>query len=136
MGHTPGSPGFRALALIVDYSQDEREAYVEYLALHGISTVEAEDGLHGIAKAASLLPDVIAVDLGTPRQDAVDMCFRLKQQDSTKHIPIIAVTEIYTAAEVARAMRAGCASVLVKPCLPNALLDEIRRVLRSAAATA
>ena len=76
-----------------------------------------------------MLPDVIAVDLRRPHRDVVDMCFRLKRQDSTKHIPIIAVTETYTPTEIELAMRAGCASVLMKPCLPGALLDEIRRVL-------
>lgn len=123
------SSGHRTLALIVHDAQGEREEYAEYLAQHGISTVEAEDGLHGIAKAASLLPDVIAVDMRMLRRDVVDMCFRLKREDSTRHIPIIAVTETGTANEIEQAMRAGCASVLVKPCLPNALLDEIRRVL-------
>jgi len=129
MGLRAGSPGPRTLALIVDCAQDEREAYAEYLAQHGINTVEAEDGLHGIAKAASLLPDVIAVDLRTPQRDVVDMCFRLKRDESTKHIPIIAVAEIYTASEIELAMRAGCTSVLVKPCLPDDLLREIQRVL-------
>jgi two-component system, cell cycle response regulator DivK len=123
------SPRPRTLALIVDCAQDEREAYAEYLAQHGISTVEAEDGSHGIAKAASLLPDVIAIDLRPPHRDAIDMCVWLKQQDSTKHIPIIAVAEIYTASEIERALRAGCTAVLVKPCLPDVLLNEIRRVV-------
>ena len=129
MGIMQEPAGNRTLALIVDYTWSDRDAYVTYFAQHGINTVDAEDGLHGIAKAASLLPDVIAVDLRTPGPDAVDMCFRLKRQESTKHIPIIAVTENGTTGEIDRAMRAGCASVLVKPCLPQTLLDEIRRVL-------
>ena len=128
MGLSPSS-GHRTLALIVDYAQDDRDGYAAHLAQHGIATVEADDGLHGIAKAVSLLPDVIAVDLATPRRDGVDMCYRLKRQDSTKHIPIIAVTEIYTASEIEQALRAGCASVLAKPCSPSDLLAEIRRVL-------
>ena len=123
------SPRQRTLALIVDPAQDEREEYAEYLAQHGVSTAQAEDGLHGIAKAASLLPDVIAVDLRLSPEDVADMCRRLRQQDSTRHIPIVAVTENGTTSEVERALRAGCTSVLVKPCLPNALLNEIRRVL-------
>jgi CheY-like chemotaxis protein len=122
-------PGHRTLALIVDPADAERREYVEHLAQHGISTAEAQDSFHGIAKAASLLPDVIAVDLGMPRRDVVDLCTRLKRDDSTRHIPIIAVTENGTAAEVEQALRAGCASVLVKPCLPNVLLEEIHRVL-------
>jgi len=123
------SSDHRTLALIVDVDREERQEYVDNLTGHGISTVEAEDGLHGIAKAASLLPDVIAVDLGVPGRDVLDMCFRLKRHDSTKHIPIIAVTESGTTREIDQALRAGCASVLVKPCLPNVLLAEIRRVL-------
>src|SRR5688572_27734073 len=66
------------------------------LAQRGINTVEAGDGMHGIAKAGTLLPDVIAVDFGRTRQDVVDMCFLLKRQDATKHIAIIAVTEVFT----------------------------------------
>ena len=120
---------YRALALIVDPVRSEREQYAEYLVRHGIATAEAEDGLRGIAKAASLLPDVIAVDLQDSHRDVADMCARLKQRDSTSHIPIVAVTENGTASEIERAIRAGCTSVLVKPCLPSDLLAEIRRVL-------
>jgi CheY-like chemotaxis protein len=107
----------------------EREEYAKSLAQHGINTIEAEDGLHGMAKAASLLPDIIAADLRAPGRDVLDMCFRLKRQDSTRHIPIIGVTESGTIREIDQALRAGCVSVLVKPCLPNVLLAEIRRVL-------
>ena len=119
----------QALALIVDADEEEREEYAMSLAQHGINTIEAEDGLHGIAKAASLLPDIIAADLRAPGQDVLDMCFRLTRQDSTRHIPIIGVTESGTIREIDQALRAGCVSVLVKPCLPNVLLAEIRRVL-------
>ena len=119
----------RTLALIVNDDEVEREEYAENLARNGIRAVEAEDGLHGIAKAASLVPDIIAVDLGASGLDAFDMCVCLKRQDSTRHIPIIAVTENGTTREIDLALRAGCVSVLVKPCLPNVLLDEIRRVL-------
>jgi two-component system, cell cycle response regulator DivK len=57
------------------------------------------------------------------------MCARLREQDSTRHIPIVAVTENGTASEIERAIRAGCTSVLIKPCLPKALFAEIRRVI-------
>ena len=119
----------RTLALIVDTARGARERFAEHLARNGITTIEAQDGLQGMAKASSLRPDVIAADLGRSGHDLVDMCFRLKRQDSTKHIPIIAVTAIATVSAVEQALRAGCVSVLVKPCPPHILLDEIRRVL-------
>jgi len=117
------------LALIVDPVQAEREEYAAYFMQHGIRTVQATDGLHGIAKAASQLPDVIAVDLGVPDRDIIDMCLRLKREDSTKHIPIVGLSSVCKVDEFGRAMRAGCVSVLLKPCTPEELLQEIRRVL-------
>jgi CheY-like chemotaxis protein len=121
-------PG-HTLALLVDETPSQRERLAEYLTQHGISTMQAEDGLHGIAKAASVLPDVIAVDLGSPRRDFIDMCARLKKEPSTRHIPIVALTTKGTATELKAAKEAGCTSVLLKPCTPNELLTEIRRVL-------
>ena len=119
----------RTVALIVDTARGAREKFAEHLARHGITTIQAQDGFQGMAKAAALRPDVIAADLGMNGHDVVDMCFRLKRQDSTKHIPIIAVTAIAAVSAVEQALRAGCVSVLVKPCPPHVLLEEIRRVL-------
>jgi len=116
-------------ALIVDDDRDARELYTYYLAAEGLNTVEAEDGMHGLAKATSFVPDVITTDLRLPRMDGVQLCRSLKQQERTRDIPVIAVTRSVTAGEIAAAKQAGCISVLLKPCLPETLLDEIRRVL-------
>lgn len=123
------SSGPPAVALIVDEVHAEREEYAAYLTQHGIRTVQATDGLHGIAHAASQLPDVIAVDLGVPDRDIIDMCVRLKREESTRHIPIVGLSSVCKVDEFGRAMRAGCVSVLLKPCSPEELLEEIRRVI-------
>jgi DNA-binding response OmpR family regulator len=123
------STSLRTVALIVNEDEEEREAYADNLNRNGIRAVAAEDGLHGIAKAALLLPDIIAVNLGRRGGDVFDMCVRLKGHAATRHIPIIAVTEIGTTREIDHAVRAGCVSVLVKPCRPHVLLLEIRRIL-------
>ena len=119
----------RTTALIVDDDRDARELYTYYLAGEGMNTVEADDGMHGLAKATSLVPDVITTDLRLPRMDGVQLCRSLKQQDRTRDIPIIAVTGSASAREIEAAKQAGCVSVLLKPCLPETLLDEIKRVL-------
>ena len=54
-----------------------------------------------------------AVDLGVPDRDIIDMCMRLKREDSTKHIPIVGLSSVCKVDEFGRAMRAGCASVLL-----------------------
>ena len=119
----------RAFVLLVDSTRAEREQYASYLTQNGISTVEAEDGFQGIAKAATQFPDVIAAALGTPAGDILSMCCWLKGQDATRHIPIVAISSVCKVDEVNRAMQAGCVSVLLKPCLPHDLFAEIQRVL-------
>jgi CheY-like chemotaxis protein len=118
----------RVTALVVDDDRDTREMYTLFLLAEGVNTVDAEDGLHGLAKATSIIPDVITTDLRLPKMDGVNLVRSLKGQARTRQIPVIAVTGA-TPGEVEAARNAGCVSVLLKPCLPETLLTEIKRVL-------
>ena len=119
----------RVTALVVDDDRDTREMYTLYLLAEGVNTVDAEDGLRGLAKATTIMPDVITIDLRLPRMDGVNLVRSLKQQERTRRIPVIALTGSATPGEVEAAREAGCVSVLLKPCLPETLLGEIKRVL-------
>ena len=119
----------RVTALIVDDDRDTRELYTQYLSRSGVNTVEAEDGMHGLAKATSIVPDVITTDLILPRMSGTELCRSLKGAERTRQIPVIVVTDSVKESEVEAAKRAGCISVLIKPCSPDVLLTEIRRVL-------
>jgi len=119
------------LALIVENHDDTREMYAESLAFHGVRVVEASTAEDAVAKARTLRPDVIATDLGLPGNvDGVQLCQRLKGDQATHAIPVVVVTAWAIGAQVERAKAAGCASVLVKPCLPETLLAEIHRLLK------
>lgn len=119
----------RVTALIIDDDRDTRELYTQYLSRSGVNTVEAEDGVHGLAKATSIVPDVITTDLSLPRMGGAELCRSLKSAERTRRIPVIVVTGLVKESEVEAAKQAGCISVLIKPCLPDDLLAEIRRVL-------
>ena len=119
----------RVTALIIDHDADTRELYTQYLSRSGVNTVEAQDGMRGFAKATSIVPDVIATDLMLPGMNGAELCRSLKGAERTRQIPVILVTGSGRESEVDEAKRAGCISVLTKPCLPDELLTEIRRVL-------
>src|SRR4029453_3721942 len=57
------------------------------------------------------------------------VCQDLKFCDSTRRIPVIAVTGYTNAELIEAAASVECVSVLLKPCTPEALLAEINRVL-------
>jgi two-component system cell cycle response regulator DivK len=121
----------RPVALIVDADADTRAMYALYLRDEGIEAVEAVNARQALEKAQSLRPDVITTDLLLFDQADVNLCERLRELDGTKSIPIIAVTAWAMPEDVKSALRSGCVSVLVKPCLPDVLLAEIKRVLEA-----
>ena len=125
----------RPLALVVDDDADTREMYSFYLNGEGIEAVSAGNYEEAFGKATTLLPDIIATDLGLTNCRGVELCQKLKEHHVTKTIPIIAVTGRAMPGEVRSAFASGCAAVLVKPCLPDDLLSEIKRVLDSRTAS-
>ena len=119
----------RPLVLLVEDQTDLRRLYAEQLAISGFDVIEAEDGLEAIAHTTSRAPDVVLMDLSLPRVDGWEAPRRLKNDDRTAHIPVVALTAHDGAGELERATRAGCDWFVPKPCPPAALIVEVRRVL-------
>jgi CheY-like chemotaxis protein len=119
----------RPLVLLVEDQTDLRRLYAEQLAISGFDVIEAEDGLEAIAHTTSRAPDVVLMDLSLPRVDGWEATRRLKNDDRTAHIPVVALTAHDGAGELERATRAGCDWFVPKPCPPAALIVEVRRVL-------
>jgi two-component system, cell cycle response regulator DivK len=119
------------LVLVVEDYPDAREMYAAYLQFSGFEVAEATNGLEAIEKAETLMPDIILMDLALPRMDGWEATRRLKGNDRTRHIPIVALTGHALAGHAEGARQAGCDAFVTKPCLPDALVAEIRRLLDS-----
>ena len=122
----PGS-----LILVVDDYQDAREMYAEYLQYSGFRVAEARNGNEAVAQARSLKPDLILMDLSLPGMDGWEATRVLKADEETRHIPIVALTGHALAGASEGARKAGCDSFVTKPCLPDDLVVEVRRMLDS-----
>jgi len=121
------------LVLIVDDFDDNREMFTEFLSFSGYRVAQAATGKEALERAFSLLPDLILMDLSLPELDGLEATRCLKKDERTKCIPVLALTGHAVAAHSRDARAAGCAAFLTKPCLPEVLLGEIRRVLESRA---
>jgi two-component system cell cycle response regulator DivK len=117
------------LVLVVEDYQDAREMYTAYLQFSGYRVAEAANGLEAIEKTRELMPDIILMDLALPKIDGWQATRELKADDRTKHIPIVALTGHALAGHSELARQAGCDSFVTKPCLPDALVAEIQRML-------
>jgi CheY-like chemotaxis protein len=119
----------RPLVLVVEDYQDAREMYAAYLQFAGFRVAEASNGLEAIERSLELRPDIILMDLALPKVDGWEATRRLKEDERTRHIPIVALTGHALAGHAEGARQAGCDAFVTKPCLPDALVAEIRRML-------
>jgi CheY-like chemotaxis protein len=117
------------LVLVVDDFQDNREMFAEFLSLSGFRVAEAATGREAIDRGFELLPDVILMDLSLPELDGWEATRQLKNDPRTSHIPIVALTGHALADHSREAREAGCDAFLTKPCLPEVLVVEIRKML-------
>src|ERR1700743_1212745 len=115
----------RRLVLVVDDFDDNRAMYAVYLTYSGYDVVEAGDGREAIEVASRRLPDVIIMDLTLPVMDGLEATRRLKADERTRHIPIIALTGHAQAGQSNDARAAGCDAFLAKPCLPEMLVEKV-----------
>jgi CheY-like chemotaxis protein len=115
--------------LVVDDYQDAREMCVEFLIHCGYRATEAKDGQEAVEKALAEQPDVILMDLSLPGVDGWEATRRIKKDERTKHIPVIALTGHALAGHSEGAKDAGCDSFLTKPCLPDQMVAEVKRML-------
>jgi CheY-like chemotaxis protein len=116
----------RPLVLVVDDFEAGRELCAEYLAFRGYGVATAQDGAEALEKAFELAPDAILMDLSLPVIDGWEATRRLRADERTREIKIIALTAHALEAERERALEAGCDDVVTKPVPPN----ELERVVR------
>jgi CheY-like chemotaxis protein len=119
----------KPLVLVVDDFADNREMYSEYLSYSGYEVIEAKNGVEALEAAQTKSPDIIIMDLSLPVMDGWEATRRLKAVERTRKIPVVALTGHALAGHSKGARDAGCDSFLAKPCLPDQLVAEIKRML-------
>jgi CheY-like chemotaxis protein len=125
----------RPRVLLVDDYPDAREMYSEYLQYSGFDVIEAGNGIEALQQAIEQEPDIILMDLSLPVMDGWEATRRLKADRRTARIPVVALTGHALAGISEGARRAGCDAFVTKPCLPEDLVKEIRKVLEQPSST-
>ena len=115
--------------LVADDDRDTRELYRACFDTSGYRTAEAGTGSQAIVSAVEIVPDVLLTDFVLPDVDGLTIARRLKGDSRTASIHILMVTGYATPDLQRRAVAAGVARVLLKPCLPQAVMREVSRAL-------
>ncbi|HEV2603744.1 MAG TPA: response regulator [Microvirga sp.] len=121
--------------LLVEDNEMNRDMLSRRLVRSGFEVVMAVDGQQGVAMASSETPDLILMDISLPVIDGWEATRRIKGDEGTKGIPIIALTAHAMTQDRDQAFAVGCDDFDTKPVeLPrllgkiNALLEKARQV--------
>lgn len=122
--------GDAPLILLVDDFEDALEMYRDYLVFRGYRVVSATNGRDALDIFRSQRPDLILLDLRMPGLSGLDVVRILRSDEECDGCPIVALTAHALEDERVEAFRAGFDEVIAKPCLPDALVQHIERLLR------
>jgi len=111
--------------LVVEDNMDNYELVRFILERAGYDVFLAVNGRDGVDAARFQKPDLILMDLGMPEMDGWAAAERLKADDSTKSIPLYALTAHTLPGERKRAMEAGCDGYVSKPIHMDGFLNMI-----------
>lgn len=120
--------------LLVDDFEDAREMYTTYLQFEGFEVLTASTAVEALKLAATEQPDLILMDAGLPGMTGWDAIVELKNDRTTRDIPVLMLTGHVLKESQERAAEAGADGFIPKPCLPDELTREIRHALKSRAA--
>jgi two-component system cell cycle response regulator DivK len=117
--------------LLVDDFEDGLEMYQEYLTYRGFHVVAARTGEEAVAQARLHRPDVILLDLRMAGMTGTDAMRILRADPSFVNTPIVALTAHALDGERRLALEAGFDELIAKPCLPDALVTAVERILHN-----
>ena len=114
------------LILIVDDNEKNMKLARDVLRFAGFQTLEAASAEQGISLADEHLPDVILMDVRLPGMDGSAAVKRLKRQDRTAGIPVVALTSFAMKGDRERFLAEGFDGYLEKPISVKEFPDQVR----------
>jgi CheY-like chemotaxis protein len=115
--------------LVVEDNEMNRDMLTRRLARKGFEALVAKDGKEGVELAGREEPDLILMDMSLPVLDGWEATRRIKMDERTRKIPVIALTAHAMAGDRERALQAGCDDYDTKPVDFAVLLGKIETLL-------
>lgn len=113
--------------LIIEDELSLQKSLLEYLNSEGLNAKAASDGESGLKMVLSEKPDLVLLDVILPKKEGYEVLKNIKENEETKHIPVVILTNLENIADVEKAMALGANAYLVKA---NYKLEEITRKVK------
>lgn len=103
-----------AKILIVEDDIQLSDLYLNTFNFSGFETHVAKDGLDGLSKVSDVNPDMILLDIMMPKMNGIDLLKKLKEQDATRNIPVVILSNFSDESIAKEAMAHGALAYIIK----------------------
>ena len=115
--------------LIVEDNELNMKLFRDLLEAHGYKTIETRDGMEALALARANRPDLILMDIQLPEVSGLEVTKWLKEDDSLKAIPVVAVTAFAMKGDEEKIREGGCEAYIAKPISVANFVETVKKFL-------
>jgi two-component system cell cycle response regulator DivK len=115
--------------LIVEDNDLNMKLFNDLLEAHGYATLRTKDGIEALQMARQHRPDLILMDIQLPEISGLEVTKWLKEDESLRQIPVIAVTAFAMKGDEEKIREGGCEAYIAKPISVVGFLRTVERFL-------
>jgi two-component system, cell cycle response regulator DivK len=115
--------------LLIEDNEQNRYLVTFLLERSGFTVRSFANGAGGIEAARAKIPALILLDIQLPTMDGYAVARALRQSESLRSVPIVAVTSYAMPGDREKALEAGCTGYIEKPINPETFVAEVERAL-------
>jgi two-component system, cell cycle response regulator DivK len=116
--------------LVVEDNELNMKLFNDLLEAHGYRVVQTRDGLSALELARKHMPDLILMDIQLPEVSGIEVTKWLKEDETLKRIPVIAVTAFAMKGDEQKIREGGCEAYISKPISVMSFLQTIDKFLK------
>ena len=115
--------------LIVEDNELNMKLFHDLLEAQGYATLQTKDGMEALKFAREHHPDLILMDIQLPEVSGLEVTKWLKEDESLKSIPVIAVTAFAMKGDEEKIRQGGCEAYIAKPISVSHFLETVQKFL-------
>ena len=117
--------------LIVEDNELNMKLFHDLLDAHGYRILQTKDGMEALSLARQHMPDLILMDIQLPEVSGLEVTKWIKEDETLRHIPVVAVTAFAMKGDEERIREGGCEAYIAKPISVKNFLETVKQFLEA-----